>query len=209
MTTNSPKFLYFDLGNVLFCFDHEIACRQMAEVAGVTVDTVRQVAFESGLEWRYERGEISSREFYELFCDQTESRSDFEELLHAASAIFDLNKRIVPLVAHLKSAGYRLGILSNTCDAHWNYISDGRYPFVKQYFNPLALSFEIGSMKPESAIYTAAAELADVSPNEIFFVDDREENVAAATDAGFDAVQYTSVHALARALRDRGLRFNY
>ena len=209
MTARSPSFLYFDLGNVLFFFDHAVACRQMAEVTGVTVETVRQVAFESGLEWRYERGEISSREFYDLFCEQVERQPDFDDLLHAASAIFDMNKRIVPLVAHLRSAGCRMGILSNTCDAHWNYITNSRHPFVKQYFNPLVLSYEIGSMKPESKIYTVAANLAEVAPDEIFFVDDREENVAAAMDAGFDAVQYTGVHELARSLRERGLHFNY
>jgi len=209
MTANSPSFLYFDLGNVLLFFDHDVACRQMAEVAGVGHAQVRQVAFDSGLEWQYERGEISSREFYEHFCEQIGSRPGFNELLHAASAIFDLNKRIVPLIAHLKSAGYRMGILSNTCDAHWNYISNGRYRFVNQYFTTYALSYEIGWMKPENEIYMSAANLAGTTPDEIFFVDDREENVAAATNAGFDAVKYTSVHDLACELRDRGLHFNY
>ena len=35
-----PKFIYFDLGNVLLRFDHELACRQMAAVAGTTPELV-------------------------------------------------------------------------------------------------------------------------------------------------------------------------
>ena len=46
-------------------------------------------------------------------------------------------------------------------------------------------------------------------PGEIFFVDDRPENVEGARQFGFDAIQYTAADALASALRDRGIQLNY
>ena len=47
-------FLYFDLGNVLLYFDHEIGCRQIAEVAGLTAQEVRRVLLDGDLLARYE-----------------------------------------------------------------------------------------------------------------------------------------------------------
>ena len=96
-----PRFIYFDLGNVLINFDHHRAARQMAEVAGVSEQLVWKIVFESDLELEYERGAISTREFYEAFCTRTGSRADYDALLLAASDIFELNDGIVPLLSQL------------------------------------------------------------------------------------------------------------
>jgi HAD superfamily hydrolase (TIGR01509 family) len=64
-------------------------------------------------------------------------------------------------------------------------------------------------MKPDPKFYSAAAELASVPPEHILFTDDRPENVAAASAAGWDAVQYESVSQLNDALRNRGVVINY
>ena len=71
------------------------------------------------------------------------------------------------------------------------------------------MSCQVRAAKPDAAIFQAAAELAGVPPEEIFFTDDLAEHVAGAREAGFDAVQYTSTPRLVAELRDRGLRFNY
>ncbi|MCA9156538.1 MAG: HAD family phosphatase [Planctomycetales bacterium] len=207
--TQTPRFIYFDLGNVLLNFDHEIACRQMAAIAGVEPRVIRELVFQSDLQWQYECGQVTSREFYDHFREQTRSEPEFAELLHAASDIFTLNLSIVPLVAHLKAAGHRLGILSNTCDAHWQFVTAGRYWTVPDAFSVHALSFELGAMKPDPKIYEAAAELAGCEPGEIFFMDDREDNVQGALAAGFDAVLFRDTPTLARDLRKRGVICNF
>jgi FMN phosphatase YigB (HAD superfamily) len=204
-----PRFLYFDLGNVLLNFDHRLAARQMGEVAGLAAERVWEIVFAGDLEWRYEAGEIGDREFYEIFCGQSGTRPDFEALLLAGSAIFSPNTSIFPVVAALDAAGYRLGILSNTCPGHWAYCSDGRYGLVNQSFEVFALSYELGACKPAARIFQAAAKLAGVPPEEIFFVDDIARHVAGARAAGFDAVQYTTTPALVVDLRERGIEFNY
>jgi glucose-1-phosphatase len=204
-----PRFVYFDLGNVLLNFDHPLACRQMGAVAGVPAEQVWQVVFDSGLNLRYERGEINDQQFYEAFCEQTGTRPDPAELNRAGSDIFSLNVPIMPIVAALDGAGYRLGILSNTGSAHWNWCAKGRYGIIVHPFKVHALSFEIGAVKPDAKIFAAAAKLAGVNPEEIFFTDDIAGHVAGARAAGFDAVQYTGAAALAEELRKRGVEFNY
>ena len=204
-----PKFIYFDLGNVLLFFDHHLAARQMAAIAGITEELAWQTVFEGALENDYEAGKISSQDFHGYFCRVTRSQPDFEPLLHAASNIFELNMAIVPLVVHLARARYPLGILSNTNEAHWRIVNDGRYTLIRDYFPIAALSFEIGVMKPDPRIYLSAAELAGVAPHEIFYTDDREENVAGAMAAGYDAVLFRDARQLASDLRQRNLRWNF
>jgi glucose-1-phosphatase len=203
-----PKFLYFDLGKVLIDFSVDRMLEQMAAVAGISPEQVRAAAFDHRLLWQHETGQLSTAEFYEAFCAATHSRPDAERLTAAAGEIFDLKVAMLPLVAQLAHAGYPMGILSNTCPIHWDYCF-GRYHFLDELFRVHALSYRIGAVKPDAAIFRAAAEMASQRPEEIFFVDDLPGHVAGARAAGFDAVQFTSAEALAAALRGRGVRFNY
>jgi putative hydrolase of the HAD superfamily len=205
----TPAFIYFDLGNVLLKFDHSRAARQMAAVADINAERVWEVVFTGDLLFRVETGQVSNREFYEIFCEQTGTRADYESLQQAGNDIFELNRPMVPIIAALASTGRRLGILSNTSASHWEFVTDGRYALLKVGFERAVLSYEVGVMKPDLAIYRAAAEQAGVAPEEIFFTDDREENVAGAIEAGFDAVLFTGARQLVDVLRERGVRFNY
>ena len=211
----TPEFFYFDLGNVLVNFDHAIAVRQMAEVCGVDAKIIRKIVFDSDLQTRYETGLVTGQEVYEFVCSKVErvidgpfGWPDYKALRRAGSEIFSLNLPVVPIVAQLKRAGYRLGVLSNTCESHWEYCIE-RYAIVSELFDVHLLSYEVKSMKPDRPIYTAAMDAAKASPEKIFFVDDRPENVAGAISAGFDAVQFTTAKRLSCDLRDRSVLFDY
>ena len=103
---------------------------------------------------------------------------------------------MVPLVSQFRAAGHRMGILSNTCRSHWEYCAR-RYRILTTLFDVAALSFEIHAVKPERAIFLAAAELAGCDPEEIFFVDDTPGHVDGARAAGYDAVAFLSPPQLA------------
>ena len=178
-----PEFIYFDLGKVLLDFSVERMTRQLAEVAGITPQRVMQVVFESDLQRRYESGQVSSREFYEMFCRETATQPDYQALARAGSDIFTLRAEMLPLIAQLQQAGRRLGILSNTCEIHWEYCL-GRFRILTDVFQVHALSYRLGVCKPDAAIFQAAAELAGVEPRAIFFVDDLPQHVAGPGPSG-------------------------
>ena len=92
-----PEFIYFDLGKVLLDFSVERMTRQLAEVAGIAPQRVMQVVFESDLQRRYESGEVSSREFYEIFCRETATQPDFQALARAGSDIFTLRAEMLQI----------------------------------------------------------------------------------------------------------------
>ena len=201
----TPSLFYFDLGNVIMLFDREVAFQQIAETAGITPQRVKEIVLDSGLQDRLESGLLETDEFFEIFCDAAGRKLQREALLLAASDMFCPNRKMVPLITQLATSGYRLGILSNTCELHWQYIAK-RYRLVRRAFSITALSFQLGHLKPDLRIYAAAAELAGVAAREIFFVDDLIENVEAARKYGFDAVLYTDVPTLTAELSTRGVR---
>jgi putative hydrolase of the HAD superfamily len=203
-----PKFLYFDLGKVLLDFSVQQMCRQIGAAAGVPPAGVQEAIFASGLQADYETGRVSGRQFHETFCRRTGSRADYDALARAGSDIFTLNHSLVPVVAQLSQAGHRLGILSNTCESHWEHCFR-RYRILRECFSVYALSFRIGACKPDAAIFRAAAAMTGCRPEEIFYTDDMPGHVAGARAAGFDAVQFTTTPELVAELRKRGVAFNY
>jgi glucose-1-phosphatase len=203
-----PQFIYFDMGNVLLHFSHERMAEQMARVAGIEPALAWRILFEDGLEWAYERGELTREQFYGRFCELTQSRPDMEQLDAAGNEIFELNAPIIGPVGRLAGAGYRLGVCSNTTPSHWTYCT-GRFRALTAAFSVHALSYQLRAMKPDPQFYAAAAKLAGVPSNRILFTDDRADNVAAATAAGWDAVLYESVSELNEAFRSRGIVVNY
>jgi putative hydrolase of the HAD superfamily len=199
------RFVYFDLGNVLLGFSHEQAARQMAELAGCSYALAWEVVFGTGrLELAYEVGELSSPQFHDLFCQQTNTQPPYEEFLLAGAAIFTPFQQSWDIVSELKSRGHRLGILSNTCDAHWQYCA-ANYSLLLREFVVECLSFRVGCMKPQAMIYENAIAKAECDAEEIFFVDDRPENVAGARKLGIDAVLFVSPEQLRADLQQREL----
>lgn len=203
----TPKFIYFDLGKVLVDFSFERMFRQMGEAAGIEPGQV-QAVLAAGLQADYETGRLDSHSAHEVFCRQTGTRPGYEAFSLACNDIFTPIDSMLPVVAQLYRAGYRLGILSNTCEGHWNYCLR-RYTMLREFFSVYALSYEIGAVKPDAAIFCKAAELAGHSPGEIFYTDDLSGHVAGARSVGLDAVVYTSTAELVKEARKRGVEFNY
>jgi FMN phosphatase YigB (HAD superfamily) len=209
-----PKrpFLYFDMGNVLLFFSHERMAAQMAAVVGISQERAWQILFDSDLGIRHEEGRISEDEFFEEFCRAAGVPNipaiDRTALETAANDIFWLHVPLVAITDRLHAAGYRLGILSNTNRGHWRFVS-GRFSYLNTMFHVQAMSFDIHKMKPDPFIYVEAARLAGVQPGDVFFTDDRLENVAEARKAGFDAVLFTSPTGLLRELQSRGIAVNF
>jgi glucose-1-phosphatase len=203
----TPRFIYFDLGKVLLDFDPERMYRQIADVAGIGAEQV-QAALAAGLQVAYELGKLDSRGVHEAFCRQTCTHLDYEGFSLACNDIFTPIGSMQAVVAQLYQAGHRLGILSNTCDGHWDYCLR-RYGFLREFFSVYALSFEIGAAKPEGTIFHKAADLAGCRPDEIFYADDIAGHVAGARGVGYDAVVYTSTADLVEDLRRRNFAFNY
>jgi len=99
---------------------------------------------------------------------------------------------MLPIVVQLRQAGYRLGVLSNTCEGPLAALPG---PLLFSAGITPSVCTELPGARPQARrprIYRAAAQLAGVASDELFFVDDIAQHVVGAKAAGIDAVQYTS-----------------
>ena len=200
------EFIYFDLGNVLISFDHSRAWQQIAGLTGISSEHVEKILLDSGLQIEYEKGEVSTKEFHSYFCQQAQVSISLGDLCFAASNIFDPLDDSIQLLQTLSQAGHRLGLLSNTCDCHWQFFRDDvRFNFLHSNFEQTVLSFVAGCMKPDTDIYRIAARQASCDPESILFIDDLEVNVKAAQSCGFDGIHFQGVSGLLNELTKREL----
>ncbi len=98
-----------------------------------------------------------------------------------------LNQEIAAYFASLRPR-YRTAILSNSFVGARER-EDELYMFADMC-DMVIYSHEEGVMKPERRIYEILVERLGVAPHEIVFLDDREENIAAARDFGIQAVVF-------------------
>lgn len=197
----SKKFVFFDLGNVLVNFDHEIAVRQLAELSARPIDRVRDVLFTSGLQNRYETGLVTSLEFAAIVNRELQCETSRKDVLEAISAIFEPNESILDALELLRSMKVAMGVLSNTCEAHWQWLKRRPWPMLGEWFETCILSYEARSMKPDEQIYRLSEQASGRRGADIFFMDDRIENVAGATKRGWVARQYRHTGELIEQLR--------
>jgi HAD superfamily hydrolase (TIGR01509 family) len=96
--------------------------------------------------------------------------------------------------------------LSNTSSEDWGFVTSGRFPFLNDCFGKYTLSFEAKAMKPDRRIFDIAVQECGCKRSNVFFTDDKLENVVGAQEAAIDAVQFISAEQLCRELRSRGVR---
>ena len=102
------------------------------------------------------------------------------------------------VLGQLKSE-YHLSLLSNTNPAHYHRLRE-RYDFF-DYFDQLFLSYEMGVMKPDDAIFQQVLSGLDVAPEKVAFFDDGIKNVEAAQRLGMQAYQVTTPAQILAALQ--------
>ena len=131
------------MGKVLLEFDHQRMIAQVAELVEKPVEEMEQILFHPphDLENRFERGELDAAQFHKAFCEVAQCDVDRKALMLALSDIFWLNTPIVHLVSQLRGLNFPMAVLSNTCEAHWEFACQ-KFPVVGQLFTHRVLSYE-------------------------------------------------------------------
>ena len=197
------RTIVFDLGKVLIPFDWQRGYDAFAAASPYPAEEVRARIKETGLFDGFERGKVEPRDVAERVSKILGLKVSFEEFRTMWSSIF-LPETIIPdpMLERLRRR-HRLLLLSNTDSIHFYWVKE-KYPILR-HFDHFVLSFELGLRKPELGIYQETISRAKCQPEEIFFTDDREDNVQGALQAGIDAVQFLSLEQLQQELRARGV----
>lgn len=196
------RALFFDIGNVLVRFDARTLAARFAWQLRRRPIKVAELLLSSGWLDALERGRLSPGGFFRRLRDDAGFPDDYDLFRSMWCGHF----RLEPLAARLLARASRRApvyLLSNTNRLHYDFIRR-RYAFVGRAEGAV-LSYRLGLRKPEPAIYKAALRMAKIPPEAAFFVDDIEENVAAARKLGIEAWRHRGPQALERRLEELGL----
>jgi putative hydrolase of the HAD superfamily len=201
MTAPAPRTITaitFDLGNVLIKVDHLRFCRRLAALTALTPREVYARVFESSLEPGYDTGRITTREFHQRVTDHFGVALPYSRFCEFWCDMFDPMEDMPELVQRL-AASFPLFLMSNTNSLHFAYVRE-RFAALLKPFRAFVLSYQVGSRKPEPAIYQSLIRQAGRPPEEILFLDDKAAFVEAARGHGLTAWQFRSPQELRRQL---------
>ncbi|MCX5699542.1 MAG: HAD family phosphatase [Candidatus Omnitrophica bacterium] len=199
------KVLLFDLGRVLVDFDHSRSAERIAVFCSKAPRQIYDLFFESGATIDFESGKITPEDFYlqvKQMLDLKLSYDSFEPIWNEIFFLSAKNRSVFGLVNNLR-ANYKTALLSNINILHYEYLKKN-FP-VFGVFDRIFLSFQMGLIKPDKEIYNLVIRDLGVSPQEIFYTDDRPELVQSAKSLGIQGYVFTNFGQLINDLKDNGI----
>jgi len=192
------KAIIFDWGGVLIKSPskgiREYCAKQLGTNPEKFWDVVRLniKAFQTGL---------SEKEFWKKVCGELKIQEPKKPLWKIAiESAYEENEEIIDLIKRLKPL-YKIGMLTNTEKPSVSIFEGKNYPF----FDDIVFSCRVGITKPDDMIYLLAAKRLGCEPDEIIFIDDRQENVDGATNIGMQGILFIDTEKLMEDLRDLGI----
>ena len=197
------KAIIFDFGNVICTVNNGLFLERISKYTSKTVGKLEGLIYQNPtLPIEYEKGAISSDEFFEKVAQLCELKMDKQTFIEAFTDIFEPIETTFALIRKLKGR-YKLGLLSNT--SQWDYEYGIKAAEVFGLFEAVSLSFELRAMKPSEKIYRDIVGKLGVAAEECVFIDDCQANVEGARQAGLYGIWYNSYEQLVESLEELGI----
>lgn len=195
------QVILFDFGKVLSLSPDPAAWSRLRELTGLS----EQALHDGYWQFRddYDSGAFTGDVYWEQVAGRTLLRETLRALKETDVALWtQMNEPMLEWVDALHRAGVRTGILSNMPDAMAEGIC-ARFKWIEN-FDHAVWSHALKLRKPQPEIYAAAIGGLGVAAEHILFIDDKEENVAAAIAAGMQAIVYRDHVSFVREMNTRG-----
>ena len=196
----NKKVFAFDLGGVLLGFDYKIALSRIKDKMEASTDRVIEELYYNEFGSSFEKGLISSEQFYLNFKDNFKASLSYEEFADIWCDIFFAQDEVIGLVEAIRKT-HPVFLISNINQLHFDYVFE-KFPKVFSLFNDLILSFKVKSVKPEPEIYETLKEVACVEYKDIIYIDDRQDLISAAKKLNLQSIQFISYSQLLRELKE-------
>jgi putative hydrolase of the HAD superfamily len=196
------RAVVFDYGMVLTVEQPVSALEEMAAICGVSADVFHKAYWEYRL--AYDR-DLNADQYWKktmkLAGVELNAAQIAKLVLVDGAGWSHLNPLSVSWVRQLRSAGLQLAVLSNMPPEVKEYLVAHLEIF--SYFHHLIFSCDVHQVKPEPGIYQHCLDVLQLSPHEVLFLDDKQQNVDAATDFGIHALVVDSIENTIARVRDR------
>lgn len=187
VANNGVRFVYFDVNGCLVRFFHR-AFTRLSEEFNAPADRV-EATF-----WHYNdavcRGDITLDEFNNYIAEalNVETIDWTKYYMEEVEPIAEMHELLAWAAEH-----YHIGLLTNIMPGFINeMIERGLIPDLP--YSAIVDSSQVGSIKPEEAIYEEAVSRSNYPPSEIMLVDDSRANVMAAEKHGWKVLWFDDYH---------------
>ncbi len=203
---NRIKAVLFDYGMVLSGPPNAQAWSRLRDHTGLTEQDLQREYWAH--RHAYDRGTYTGEAYFQQVASGAGlppfAPETVDALLEADTDLWtDLNQPMLDWADFLQRKGVRTGILSNLGDSmHAGLLR--KFSWLGS-FDHCTWSHTLKLAKPEIAIYRHAAEGLQTPPEQVLFVDDKIENVAAAEQAGMLSIQYLSHPQFIQEMSSRGM----
>jgi len=208
MDNHRIEAVIFDLGNVLVDFDHTIAAQRISAFTRKDPREIFNLFFDSELTGLFEEGKISSQKFFSRVQGMLNLKIDYAQFLPIWNEIFFLTEKnqAVYNLAKILKKHYKTALLSNINILHFAYLKRN-FPIFDAFHN-IVTSYEVGFRKPHPAIYEKTLHALEVSPDNVFYTDDRPELVESACRLGIRGFTFKGVEQLKKDFSGNGVNIN-
>ena len=196
--------ILFDIGGVLLTngWDH---CERSTVLGRFHLDEAEFEKRHAAANDAWERDVMSAREYLDatvFYEPRSFTADDFLEALFAESV--ELPHGGLGILQELAASGkWMLGALNNEAREPNEYRLEAFA--LRQYFDVLFSSCYMGLRKPHAEIYRRTLDILGRPPERVLFIDDRQENAAAAEAAGIQAIRFDGAERLRRDLGSLGI----
>jgi len=181
------KYFIFDIGNVLVDFDFQVLLQQIAVDSGTPVEPPTERDLE--MHHAVEEGVISDQAFVDYLNEAKGLSWTVDTLIGVWQKMFTINETGRKLFLDSIARGLPVYTLSNIAEHHIEAI-ERNWPGFFDGATGLFLSYQVGSRKPNAAIYRHLLDDLGVKGEQCLFLDDLAKNVDAARAAGIHALQF-------------------
>lgn len=189
-SVGSPKTFLFDIGRVLLDFDFESSLAQLVsnDIENPHDCICQVLAGKDALE----KGLVDSAQYARWALDILQGDATIEQFYRAWRKIFTYNQSMWDCVGRIAGCDHALILISNINAIHCPWIFEAYPGFA--LFKQRILSFEIGMLKPDPAIYRYAIDTFNLNPENTVYIDDQPQNIATGKSMGFQCWQYDIRH---------------
>jgi putative hydrolase of the HAD superfamily len=202
--TDAASLVLFDLDGVLATYDRPARVAHLAESTGATTEVVRTALFDSGLEDRFDAGEISGDRYLRELGDALGTRVEPRAWANARRAAMRVDPALPSLLAKVR-AHADIAVLTNNGALLVDLLPDIAPTLAAVFGDRVLCSGRLRARKPARRAYEDAVGILGHAPSATLFLDDSPANVEGARRAGLRAAHVPSPAALAGVLSAYGV----
>ncbi|MDI3527421.1 MAG: glucose-phosphatase [Tenuifilum sp.] len=185
------KNIIFDLGGVVLDIDYKLTLNEFNRL-GININDYSILTGKNEIFNQFDCGLVSPSEFRKQICGLFNISVDAETFdLAWNKLLLEWDFERLKFIERLRD-DYKIFLLSNTNAIHFEHynkeLAKKTGKELKDYFDKLYLSFELGMRKPQPEIFQRVLDENRIDPKETLFIDDTLEHIAAAKKLGINAI---------------------